>query len=102
MELVQSEGGRSIRRIAEFYNLDAIIAVDYRVNSKKATKFRIWATKVLHHYLTKGFNLNERTVSRTADNVEDLQKALAFMGSPNLPGALKGKIVLRVSKEVKG
>lgn len=100
--VVQIEGGRSIRRTMTLYNLDAIIAVGYRVNSKKATKFRIWATKVLHYYLTKGFNLNERTISRSADNVEDLQKALAFMGSENLRGALKGKMVLRVSKEVKG
>ena len=87
--------------LTKLYNLDAIIAVGYRVNSKKATKFRIWATKVLHHYLTKGFNVNERTISRSSDNVEDLQKALAFMGSDNLSGVLKGKIFLRVSKEMK-
>ena len=88
--------------LTKLYNLDAIIAVGYRVNSKKATKFRIWATKILHDYLVKGYALNERTISRSADNVEDLQKALAFMGSENLPGALKGKMVLKVSKEVKG
>ena len=42
-----------------FYNLDAIIAVGYRVNSKEATQFRIWATKVLHDYIVKGFALND-------------------------------------------
>jgi hypothetical protein len=88
--------------LTKLYNLDAIIAVGYRVNSKKATKFRIWATKILHQYLVKGFNVSERTISRSSDNVEDLQKALAFMGSDNLSGALKGKMVLRVSKEMKG
>lgn len=44
-----------MKRNIEFYNLDAIIAVGYRVNSKKATQFRIWATKVLKEYITKGF-----------------------------------------------
>lgn len=43
----------------EVYNLDAIIAVGYRVNSKKATEFRIWATKILKEYMTKGFALND-------------------------------------------
>lgn len=42
-----------------FYNLDAIIAVGYRVNSKEATQFRIWATKVLREYIVKGFALND-------------------------------------------
>lgn len=55
MEIVQKEGSRNIKRELEFYNLDAIIAVGYRVNSKKATKFRIWATKILKEYMIKGF-----------------------------------------------
>ena len=59
METVQKEGNRSIKRVLVFYNLDAIIAVGYRVNSKKATKFRIWATKVLNSYMTKGFALDD-------------------------------------------
>ena len=45
--------------LTNFYNLDAIIAVGYRVNSKKATEFRIWATKILKEYMTKGFALND-------------------------------------------
>ncbi len=45
--------------LTKFYNLDAIIAVGYRVNSKKATKFRIWATRILREYLVKGFNLDK-------------------------------------------
>ncbi|MEG1995337.1 MAG: RhuM family protein, partial [Bacilli bacterium] len=55
MEIVRKEGNRSVNRELEFYNLDAIIAVGYRVNSKKATKFRIWATKILKDYMIKGF-----------------------------------------------
>ena len=58
-EQVQIEGARKVRRIVDFYNLDAIIAVGYRVNSKKATKFRQWATKTLKEYITKGFVLND-------------------------------------------
>ncbi|MCI8677002.1 MAG: virulence RhuM family protein [Lawsonibacter sp.] len=59
METVQNEGGRSVRRVVDFYNLDAIIAIGYRVNSKKATRFRQWATKTLKEYITKGFVLND-------------------------------------------
>lgn len=59
MEIVQMEGNRKVKREPEFYNLDAIIAVGYRVNSKKATRFRQWATKTLKDYITKGFVLND-------------------------------------------
>ena len=59
MEIVRKEGNRNVNRELEFYNLDAIIAVGYRVNSKKATKFRIWATKILKDYMIKGFALND-------------------------------------------
>ena len=59
MEQVQQEGSRIVKRKVDFYNLDAIIAVGYRVNSKKATRFRQWATKTLKEYITKGFVLND-------------------------------------------
>ena len=59
MEIVQREGNRKVKREPEFSNLDAIIAVGYRVNSKKATRFRQWATKTLKDYITKGFVLND-------------------------------------------
>ncbi|MEO1783684.1 virulence RhuM family protein [Thermodesulfobium sp. 4217-1] len=58
-EIVQIEGDREVSRLVDFYNLDAIIAVGYRVNSKKATRFRQWATKTLHEYIQKGFVLND-------------------------------------------
>lgn len=57
--VVQKEGSRNVSRNVKCYNLDAIIAVGYRVNSKKATKFRQWATATLKEYITKGFVLND-------------------------------------------
>ena len=57
--LVQNEGERRVKRKTLVYNLDAIIAVGYRVNSKKATNFRIWATKVLKEYMIKGFVMDD-------------------------------------------
>ena len=59
LETVQTESGRDVKRNLEFYNLDAIIAVGYRVNSKKATQFRIWATKILKEYIIKGFTMDD-------------------------------------------
>ncbi|OAM77141.1 virulence RhuM family protein [Devosia elaeis] len=56
---VQTEGSREVAREVEFYNLDAIIAVGYRVNSRQATQFRIWATSVLREYIVKGFALDD-------------------------------------------
>ncbi|WP_428329521.1 virulence RhuM family protein [Mucilaginibacter sp.] len=59
LETVQQEGGKSVKRKLEFYNLDAIIAVGYRVNSYQATQFRVWATKTLREYIIKGFVLDD-------------------------------------------
>lgn len=59
LEIVQEENGRQVKRNVEFYNLDAIIAVGYRVNSKQATQFRVWATKVLREYIIKGFAMDD-------------------------------------------
>ena len=59
IETVRQEGERQVKRTVDFYNLDAIIAVGYRVNSKKATRFRQWATKTLKEYIQKGFVLND-------------------------------------------
>ncbi len=57
---VQKEGGRSIEWQVEYFNLDVIISVGYRVNSKRGTQFRIWASKILREYLLKGYTVNER------------------------------------------
>jgi hypothetical protein len=59
IRVVQTEGTRAVSREVDFYNLDAIIAVGYRVNSREATQFRIWATQVLREYLTKGFVMDD-------------------------------------------
>lgn len=59
METVRIEGTRQVKRTLDYYNLDAIIAVGYRVNSIKATKFRQWATATLKEYMLKGFVLND-------------------------------------------
>ena len=64
MEIVQVEGGRSVSRDVEVYNLDAIIAVGYRVNSYQATQFRIWATNTLREYLIKGFVLDDERLKQ--------------------------------------
>ena len=58
LEIVQNESGRDVKRNTEFYNLDAIIAVGYRVNSNRATQFRIWATKILQEYIIKGYTMD--------------------------------------------
>ena len=59
MELVQKEGNRTVKRKVEFYNLDAIISVGYRVNSKKATQFRRWATNILKTFTIQGYVLDK-------------------------------------------
>ncbi len=64
MEIVRDEGGREVQREVEFYNLDAIIAVGYRVNSYQATRFRIWATKTLREFITKGFVMDDERLKR--------------------------------------
>ncbi len=64
MEIVQLEGKRQITRQVDFYNLDAIISVGYRVNSRRATQFRIWATKVLKEYMIKGFALDDERLKQ--------------------------------------
>jgi hypothetical protein len=61
---VQTEGGREVGRDLDFFNLDAIIAVGYRVNSREATQFRIWATRVLREYLVKGFVLDDERLKQ--------------------------------------
>lgn len=64
MEIVQNEGGRDVKRNIDFYNLDAIISVGYRVNSAKATQFRIWATKTLKEFIQKGFVLDDERLKQ--------------------------------------
>ena len=64
IRVVQKEGNRDVARILDFYNLDAIIAVGYRVNSFQATQFRIWATKILREFIIKGFVLDDERLKQ--------------------------------------
>lgn len=59
MEQVQKEGNRNVLRKKDYYNLDMIISIGFRVNSKKAIKFRTWANKIIKEYMVKGFALND-------------------------------------------
>lgn len=75
---VRTEGKREIRREVMFYNLDVIISVGYRVNSRKATDFRIWATKVLKQYVVGGIAVNERRIKQLSS--EKLKNVESMMG----------------------
>lgn len=80
MEKVQIEGGRKVKRNIKLYNLDAIISVGYRVNSRKATDFRIWATKVLHHYVVDGMAINQpRLKELDAKKLHEIEGALGIV-----------------------
>ena len=61
---LQKEGTREVRRSINFYNLDAVISVGYRVNSAKATQFRIWATKTLKEFIQKGFVIDDERLKQ--------------------------------------
>jgi prophage maintenance system killer protein/prophage antirepressor-like protein len=63
----------------EYFNLDMIISVGYRVNSKRGTQFRIWATKTLKDHLVKGFTINEKRLQEQKDKLQELQKTMEFI-----------------------
>ncbi|MBR1627576.1 MAG: virulence RhuM family protein [Bacteroidales bacterium] len=76
IRVVQKEGNRDVSRNLDFYNLDAIIAVGYRVNSFQATKFRIWATQTLKEYIVKGFVLDDERLKQGKDFGKDYFREL--------------------------
>lgn len=73
---VQQEGKRSVRRAIPYYSLDMVISVGYRVNSKQATQFRIWANRVLKEYLIQGYAVNRNA---TAEQLDGLKRTIALM-----------------------
>ncbi len=78
--MVRSEGNREVRRKVKMYNLDTIISVGYRVNSKKATDFRIWSTKVLHRYVVDGAAINERRLEELdTKKLHEIEGALGIV-----------------------
>ncbi len=78
---VQNEGGREVERIIEYYNLDVIISVGYRIKSKRGTQFRIWANKILKDYLIRGYVLNEKWLSQQNDQLNDLKKSVKILSN---------------------
>ena len=79
LEIVQKEGERQVKRTQTFYNLDAIISVGYRVNSTKATQFRIWATKTLKNYLTEGYVINKKQLQQQKEKFATLQQTVDLL-----------------------
>jgi len=77
---VQIEGNRTIKRQINSYNLDLIIAVGYRVNSKRGTEFRIWANRILKQYLINGFVINESRLKQQYEQLKQLQKTVKILG----------------------
>lgn len=77
--VVQKEGKRQVERTQTFYNLDAIISVGYRVNSTKATQFRIWATKILKKYLTEGYVINKKALQQQKEKFATLQQTVDLL-----------------------
>ncbi len=86
--------------LTNFYNLDGIIAVGYRVNSKKATQFRIWATKTLREYIVDGHALNKHRLESTPEKLVGLYKTIAFLESKSLSGKLKGRMTLTLTEKL--
>jgi len=76
---VRKEGSRNVSRELEYYNLDMIIAIGYRVNSKVATKFRIWANKILKEYITKGYAINEKLLKTKQEQIQTLQSTISLL-----------------------
>lgn len=88
---VQREGSRIIKRNLEYYNLDAIISVCYRVNSQKATDFRIWAGKVLKEYLVTGIVCDQKRLQENQQKFLEVQQLLLMIGKKAKYELLKGR-----------
>jgi hypothetical protein len=73
---VQDEGGRSVERQVEYFNLDVVLSVGYRVNSKRGTQFRIWATQVLKNHLVKGYSVNTKRLKELRQSLKLIEQVL--------------------------
>jgi len=92
LEQVAADG--KIRKM-NLYNLDVIISVGYRVNSKHATQFRIWATKILKEHLIKGYTINEKKLLQTKQTLKEIQEVISFLQEKS-----KNKILTGQEKEI--
>ncbi|OFX27975.1 MAG: cytochrome C biogenesis protein CycH [Bacteroidetes bacterium GWA2_31_9] len=79
--VVQLEGKRKVTRSIKLYNLDAIISVGFRVNSKRGIQFRIWANQILKEYLIKGYTLNEKKLNEQNEQLKELQNSVKILGN---------------------
>jgi len=77
--VVQNEGKRKVTRRVIFYNLDAILSVGYRVNSKRGTQFRIWANRILKEHLVKGYTINQKRLLEQQQHIEELRGSIAMV-----------------------
>jgi prophage maintenance system killer protein len=90
LETVQVEGKRKIARKIEYYNLDLILSIGYRVNSANATKFRQWATKTLRQHIIDGYTINDKKLLRERKKFHELQEAVLFLQNQSKKELLKG------------
>ena len=84
LELLQKEGLRMVKRKVEFFNLDVIISVGYRVNTKRGIQFRQWANRVLKEYLLRGYSINQR-FERLERRVAETENKIEFFVHTSLP-----------------
>jgi len=97
---VQTEGERAVAREIEYYNLDAIISVGYRVKSKRGTQFRIWATRTLREHLLRGYTLHERRLRECG--LGEIEQAVGLVARTLTAHALvtdEGQAILDVVQE---
>ena len=76
---VQTEGKRKVNRLIEFYNLDVIISVGYRVKSLRGTQFRIWATRILKEHLLHGYTINQKRLQEQQQRLQSLKESIALV-----------------------
>jgi prophage maintenance system killer protein len=94
---VQLEGGRKIRRKIKYYNLDAVISVGYRINSKTATEFRQWATRTLREHIIKGYTINRKQIAQNYEAFMQTVNNIQSLLSEHV--TLDPKMVLELIKE---
>lgn len=97
METVQIEGKRKITRKIEYYNLDLIISIGYRVNSTNATKFRQWATKTLREHIVKGYTINKKQIAKNYEAFMQTVSSIQNLLPEHI--TLDPKLVLELIKE---